>query len=237
LKVTKAIRKGLLEILKLLLFLVSITILFILSGVLINSIQSSLFIPDDFIIWTVGESVPPLMFIPFIFVLIYLLNIKKLHAKTNNSMSTANFGLRYKKGFIAILLVIIIGYYILTNVSVISNDKIVAYSFFSPRGKEYSYSDIKSLYTGAYNATIPFVRSKGEFYYILELKDGKKINLVNIGGTKDNNDSYLTIMELDQAFVELDVPKIVDAKHINMYLKGLDKVYRDRINSIIKNVK
>jgi len=125
----------------------------------------------------------------------------------------------------------------ITNVSVISSDKIVTHSFFYSQGVEYSYSDIKFIHTGTYNRSIPFIRFKGDFYYIVELNSGKKINLDTVGGIKNDEDSWLTIMELDEAFMEFDVTKNVDAKYFDKYHQNLDKIYRDRINNVFENVK
>jgi len=155
-------------------------------------------------------------------------------------MRTSKFVRKHRKTTIAILLgfFIIISYYIFTNVSVISSDKIITHGFFHPQGKEYSYSNIKALHTGLYNRTIPFTaRQKGEFYYIVELKDGKKINLAHVGGIKNHEDSWLTFMKLDQAFTQLDVTKNIDAKDVAFHLSSLDPLYRNRIKNIFSNVK
>jgi len=202
-------------------------------------IQSSIFAPDNYIMWAVGDSIPILALFLFSVLCFYLFIFKKAIKEDNEFIKITRFIKRYKKSSIAIFLGILMlcGYYMITNVSFISSDKIVTHSFFNPKGKEYSYSNIKSLRTGTYNRTIPFVRSKGEFYYIVELDNGKKINLANVAGIKDNEDSWLIIMELDQAFVELNVPKNVDAKHSDKFLKGLDKLYRDRVINVFENVK
>ena len=121
------------------------------------------------------------------------------------------------------------------NVSVVFKDSIVDHSFFLPKGNKYSYTDVKSINTGIYGKSIPFSHSRGEFYYIIELKDGTKINLFGgSGGTKNGEDIYLIILELDKIFVDAGVPKIVDSKNFDITAKKLDKIYSDRIRSILE---
>ncbi|WP_143011246.1 hypothetical protein [Natronincola ferrireducens] len=203
-----------------------------------GQIQALILVPDDFIMWAVGDSIPTLAL--FLFMMIAYPVINFTHIKKDQTfLKASNLVKRHKKVSITAFLgvAMIIGYYMFTNASVISSDKIVTHGFFYPQGKEYSYSDIKALHTGTYNRTIPFIRDKGEFYYIIELNNGKKINLANIGGVKDHRDSWLTFMELDQVFTELDVVKNVDAKNFDSHLKNLDPLYRGRIQNIFENVK
>ncbi|SET19339.1 hypothetical protein SAMN05660297_01680 [Natronincola peptidivorans] len=215
----------------------------ILSGLIMSIMQSLVFVPEDFIMWSVGNSVPSLALIFFIImasILVYYINTKKHSPEEKLFITVFRFVRRHRKATIAALLgfSIIIGYYMFTNVSVISNDRIVTHSFFHPQGKEYSYTDIEALHTGLYNKTVPFTsHQKGEFYYIIELKDGKKINLEHVGGVKNHEDSWLTFMKLDQIFTKLDVTKNIDAEDVDFYLNSLDPLYRNRIQSIFSNVK
>ncbi|MCC5912228.1 MAG: hypothetical protein JJT76_17575 [Clostridiaceae bacterium] len=232
----KTLGRGSLTILKYILLGIGLVLLAILSWFIIGTVQSFVFVPEDFIMWTVGGSTPVLALGSFSLFLIYLTNRKKI----NSFIRVSKVVKRHQKTIIAILLgfFIITGYYMFTNVSVISSDKIVTHGFFHPQGREYSLSDIEALHTGLYNRTIPFTpRQKGEFYYIVELKDGNKINLAEVGGIEDNEDSWLTFMELDQLFTELDVVKTVDAKDFDLHLTNLAPIYRDRIQNIFDNVK
>jgi len=235
----KTIGRIFLTILKYILLLISLVILPISIWVIIGIVQSSIFGRDDYIMWAVGDSVPILALFLFKVLCVYLFIFRKAIKEHNEFIKITNFVRRYKINSIAIFLGILTlcGYYMITNVSFISSDKIVTHSFFNPQGNEYSYSDIKALHTGTYNRTIPFVRSKGEFYYIVELDNGKKINLATVGGIRDNEDSWLTIMKLDEAFMEFDVTKNVDAKHSDKFLKDLGKLYRDRVINVFENIK
>jgi len=235
----KSIGRLFLTIFKKILFLIGLVILPIMSWAIMGSIQSLIFVPDDFIMWTVGDSVPVIGLFLFSVFVFYLVIFKKAIKENDEFVEITAFVKRHKKNSIAVFLgiLVLIGYYMITNLNVISSDKIVTHSFFHPQGREYSYSDISAIHTGAFNRTIPFIRSKGEFYYIVELDNGKKINLATVGGIKDNEDSWLTIMELDQVFVELDVTKNIDAKDVDFHLNSLDPLYRNRIKNIFSNVK
>jgi len=213
-----------------------------ISGLTLSIIQSLIFVPDDFIMWTVGDSVPMLTLFLFTILCYYFFIIRKARkdaAESNEFLKIGNFIKKYRKNIIATFLgvIVITGYYMITNVSIISSDKIVTHSFFYPQGKEYSYSDISAIHTGVYSSSIPFVRFKGDFYYKLEFNTDKKINLANVSGVKDFEDSWLTIMELDQIFTEFAETKNVDTKHSDKFLMGLGKLYRDRVINVFENVK
>lgn len=215
----------------------------ILGGLFLSIIQSIVFVPEDFIMWSVGKSIPILALVIttiMALTLVYYISTKKYSPEDKLFISVYRFVKSYRKTTITILLgfCLIISYYMFTNVNIVSSDKIITHSFFHPQGREYSYTDIKALYTGLYNRTIPFTsHQRGEFYYIVELRDGNKVNLENVGGIKNHEDSWLTFVKLDQAFMELDVTKNVDAKDIDFHLSSLDPLYRNRIQSIFDNVK
>ena len=128
-------------------------------------------------------------------------------------------------------------YFIIANVSVFYSNKIVNYTFFAPQGKEYSFSDIKSIDAGVYGSRVPYVHSKGDFYYTINLKDGTKLNLDLSGGVKDGKDMYDAIVEIDKMFVDSGIHKTSDITHFDLYAKNLKKVYSDKMKKILDNVK
>lgn len=123
------------------------------------------------------------------------------------------------------------------NITVFYSDRLIDYSFTNPKGKSYSYSEIKSISTGFYRTNIPLVHSKGQFYYIIEMKDGRRINLNSTNETKDDKDIYLTILEFDKQFVDAGVTKTADKEYFYVEAQNYDKVYSDRIKSIVDNIK
>lgn len=211
--------------------------------ILIAIIQAKAFVPSDYVMWINKSPASRLVLIYeyyAIFVFFFLFN---------KAMRTALYdrfkgGLikRYKKWIYAIFAIfnIVILYTILFNVSVITNAKIIDYSFFSPQGREYSYNDVKIINTGVYGKKqyIPFSsHSKGDFYYIIELNDGTKIDLTEMGGSKDDEDPRFIIEKLDAQFVDMGIEKISSTEYFEYATEHLDKIYTDKILNILKNTK
>ena len=79
---------------------------------------------------------------------------------------------------------------------------------------------------------------KGEFYYIIEFNDGKKINLNDsIGGANGNEDVYKIFEDLDTSFVNMGVKKTASMENFEALSQRADKKYSDRIKGILENVK
>lgn len=55
--------------------------------------------------------------------------------------------------------------------------------------------------------------------------------------TKDDKDIYLTLKELDEVLVKTGVQKTVDSKYFSVGVKDLDKLYSNRIRSILLNMR
>ncbi|ELP58724.1 hypothetical protein OSC52_06885 [Clostridium pasteurianum] len=86
---------------------------------------------------------------------------------------------------------------------------------------------------------IPFIQHRGEFYYDIVLKDDTKINAGFLGtvSAKDDKDIYLALKELDEILVKTGAQKTVDSKYFNIGVKDLDKLYANRIRSILLNIR
>lgn len=136
-----------------------------------------------------------------------------------------------------IMINIVLFYMILTSVTVLTNTKIIDYSYLAPQGKEYSYNDIVEIQTGVYGDQFypPFTHSKGDFFYIIELVDGSKIDLTEIGGVKDIQHEYFIIVELDTKLVNRNVPKVASMDNFHYSTDHLDQKYTDQIRKIIEN--
>ena len=152
--------------------IISIIILTIAFAALIGAIQAKLFLPQKYIMWIFKYPISNLVFIYelyFIFGFIFKKNLGKFILGTKRKKS---FIWKHKKPVLAtfVILNIVLIYAILFDVTVISNNKIIDYTFLSPKGKEYSYNDIVKIDTGVYGKKInlPFARfSTGDFYYII----------------------------------------------------------------------
>jgi hypothetical protein len=82
-----------------------------------------------------------------------------------------------------VILNILLLYTLFTDVTVITNKKIIDHSFLSPLGKKHSYHDVVRINTGVYGKKLylPFTHSKGDFFYVIELNDGTSIDLSEMG--------------------------------------------------------
>ena len=136
-------------------------------------------------------------------------------------------------------LYILLIYTIFFNITVIYKDKIIDYSFISPMGRQYSYSDIKEINTGVYGKGyyFPFTHSAGDFYYKIKFSSGKVVDINDsIAGTKDDKDIYLLFEEFDKRLVDMGIPKTAKMDNFNLCAKSLDKEYTDRIKTILNNI-
>ena len=120
----------------------------------------------------------------------------------------------------------------ITSVTVFTNDEIVCHSFYHPNAQKYKYADIRLIQAGAYDKYIPFIRYKGDFYYIITFKDGTRINLMDIGA-EASGDAYLQVEHIDKIIMANGVKKI--SSENNIELSGMDKVYINRFKGIIEN--
>ena len=193
--VTKSMGEFFFELIKYLFLIIAGVVLTIVSGIIMGSLQSYFFVPENYIMWVVGGATSSFFIylaMPFAIAMVNYNNIKKVAAEDKSFLKIYRFVRKYRRTSIIILLgfFVSLGYYLLTNISVISKDQIVTHGIFHPMGKKHSYSDIKTLHTGLYNKTIPFTsHQKGGFYYVIELKNGKRINLAEIGAINDYTDS------------------------------------------------
>ncbi len=199
---------------------------------LISYIHVKLLVPHNFILYTFNSPVSHL-----IILFLWLYFILALFPNSRRS-----FVERMKKsrwffyGFILGNLLLI--YALIFDVSVLSHNRIDNYTFLAPQGKTYPYSDIVKIETGvnAREKWLPIIsRRKGDFYYILTLKDGATIDLTDTHGTPGYSDSYQIFSELDKVFVNRGIIKISNPESFQFLDKHIGKIYRDRIQSILNN--
>lgn len=212
--------------------------------ILLSVLQSKLFLPEEYVMWIFKSPFSNLIFIYEIYIIFgfaYIFN-KHLRWFIKNILEAKNvFFKRYKIALLSIFITlnILMIYTILFNVTVITNSKIINYTFLSPQGKEYSYKDIVKIETGIYGKkqSFPYMRSKGEFYYIIHLNDGTKIDLAEDGGTKNADDPRFIIEKLDMQYVNMGIYKQWSLDNFVFCTKHLDKIYTDKIRQIIENTK
>lgn len=218
---------------------IAIILLTIGIFVLIAFLQQAFFVPKEYVIWIFRSPYSGLVFIFEIYLFVgyfYLFN--------KDFRDTLRYGKFFSRNRKIIISAVITGtllllYTVITPVTVVKADKIVNYSFFTPQGKEYSYNDISKIQTGVYGKgrSSLFGHSKGEFFYIIELKDGTRIDLAEVGGTPQDEDERFIIEKLDRQFVDMNIPKEASMKNFEYTKKNLAKIYTDKIRNILENTK
>ena len=224
--------------------MIGIFILTIIFFALLADVQTRLFFFEEYIMWIFKS---PLSRLVFIYELYMIYGFAYVFSKDIRWLIRR--GINFKKGiikryktiiiFIFISLNLVLIYTILFNVTVIGNDKIINYTFLSPYGKDYSYKDIVKIETGIYGKKQPWpsLSSKGDFYYIIQLNDGTKVDLTEMGGAKNNDDSRFIIEKLDSQYVDMGISKVSSMKNFEYCTKHLDKIYTDKIRNVLENIK
>jgi hypothetical protein len=218
---------------------IAIVILTIGIYILIVAIQEKLFLPQEYLIWIFKYPANRLVFtyefyLIFGFFYIFLKNFRKWLGTTFKSS-------KRKLLFIFIIFNIVLFYIAISSVTVITNNKIIDYSFHSPEGREYSYNDVVKINTGVYGKKKLYLPSlfthysKGDFFYIIELDDGSKIDLTDVGGVKNDEHPFFIIEKLDIQFVNMGIPKASSMENFKYSTEHLDKVYTDKIRNILEN--
>ncbi|WP_413303502.1 hypothetical protein AA0X95_26225 [Bacillus sp. 1P10SD] len=218
---------------------IAIILLSIGIFVLIAFMQEALFVPKEYIIWIFRSPYSGLIFIFEVYLFVgyfYLFN-----KEFRDAWRYGKFFRQYRKIILTAVaaFTIVLLYTFITPVTVVKADKIVNYSFLTPQGKEYSYKDIVKIQTGVYGKgrSSVFGHSKGDFFYIIELNDGTRIDLAEVGGTPKDEDERFIIEKLDIRLVSMNIPKEASMKNFEYTKKSLAKIYTDKIRNILENTK
>lgn len=234
LKVLKLIIIGLIS-------LIGILILTLSVWVLITIIQGKLFLPQEYIIWTFKYPVSVLVFIYEFYIIFGFFYFFNKSFRKFIIIFSKRFIEKHRRPLLAsfIILNIILIYTILYNVTVISNNKIIEYTFLSPQGNQYSFNDIVKIDAGVYGKKTHFPYShytKGDFYYTMLLNDGTKIHLTDVGGTKNDEDERFIIEKLDIEYVNMGIAKASSMDNFEFCTEDLAKIYTDKIRNILLNI-
>ncbi|WP_407310654.1 hypothetical protein [Desulfosporosinus sp. SB140] len=198
--------------------------------VIFTIIQEKMFLPRDYILWTFNYPVSRLSII-YIYYFIFAFFVKK--------SGIMRYAKRNKKWFYPIFIFSnsLLIYALFFNVSVVTSNSIINHTFFTPQGKVYHYRDIVSIDTGVCEKRRfnPLVHTKGDFYYLITLKDGTAIDLNDVGGTKNNKDIYETLEEIDKTLENARINKISKIETFEYFNKNL--IFAGRIKSILNNDK
>lgn len=226
--------------------LIAVVVITIAIYISIVAIQEKLFVPREYVMWIFKYPVSRLIFIYQLYLILgffyifhkgfvkTILGLERDRSKYSFIKQHRNLSLS-----IFILLNVILTYTILTSVTVITKNKIIDYSFLSPQGKEYSYTDVVNINAGVHGKKfyLPFTHSKGDFFYVIELNDGTKIDLTELGGAKADEHEYFIIEKLDKKWVNMGTPKESSMENFKYTTDYLDKIYTEKIRSILERTK
>ncbi len=221
---------------KVLLFIISVVLIAILSiGMIfiLSVLQQIFLVPKDYLIWTVN---PPTYTIVLILIGVfdyYLLSLIGRYTKVfcNTIPNSILLYLRTHKMMMILVLMTCV-YVLYPNVTSFTDDTIHHRSFYNLTGTEYLYSDVVNVEAGIYGGSEGLRKDKGEFYYVITLKDGTSIDLNNIGRER-GDDSFSMIEYIDQKLMYLGVEKNSSLKNIE--LSSLGQHYIDRLIRILNN--
>ncbi|UOE95801.1 hypothetical protein [Alkalihalobacillus sp. LMS39] len=221
--------------------MVVIVVMTILIYLLIVMLQHFIFVPDDYILSVFKSPASSFIFIYEVYFIIGLFYL--FWGRSYGSVRGGrhrSFWKNHRKKLVPIFISsnVVLFYYILTSVTVITDTKIIDHSFFAPSGKEYAYTDVIHIETGVYGKGYSFYsKKKGDFYYILHFKDHVAIDITEVGQTKDNVHEIFLIEELDEIFVKLGIDKTANPENFVYATEHLAQNYTDSIKRVIKNLK
>ncbi|WP_243128247.1 hypothetical protein [Clostridium niameyense] len=139
-----------------------------------------------------------------------------------------------KNIIITAILNLILLYMAVMGITVVTKDQIIDYSFLNPKGTVYSYNDIYKVHAGFKGKRLKvFKGHAGEFYYIVNFKDGKSINFYQSNSPFE--DTYLELEIFDKSIMKSGKVKKISSKK-NYELCYFDSRYVNRFLRIIDNL-
>ncbi|MGX4599055.1 hypothetical protein [Faecalimicrobium sp. JNUCC 81] len=192
-------------------------------------LQQKLFINEEYLIYLIKY---PYSYLLFVILIIVASKIGMLFSGEEKFFST-NKGLSLWLKFdkFIILAIIPLIYIILTSVVVVTKDGIYDYSFYNLNGNKYSFSDVGYVNTGFVDSG----KNKGEFFYNIELKNGKKLRLSypSLTQTSEKYDSWQEYVDIDKYIMNSRAKKD-SSEEGSKYVK-MDKIYVDKLLHVVRN--
>lgn len=202
--------------------------------ILIGFLQYAIFVPADYILWIFKYPYSRFIIIIvfYLFLLFFYFFFRKHRKKTQTTR-------KRKALLLGFLTAHIIGFYIVfSSVTVITEENIIDYSFLHPQGKKYNFSDVVKINAGIRGDRFyfPFTHNRGNFYYKIELMDGKIIDLNDEAGGYDNEDEHPTFVlnKLDTRLIKMGITKESNMENFHYTTESLDRMYTDQIKSILE---
>lgn len=216
----KGILRGIVNCLLYLALIVVTIILFIGFYGVLAFVQEKLFVKGPYITYMIKS---PYSY--FMFLILFLVGVKI-------------YSFIFKKkdllpGKYLVATVIILGYILITSVIVVTEEGIYDYSFYNLKGQAYNFSDIKVVNTGFKDRG----RKKGEFFYDVQLENGKTLKLafpsMTQPGKQYDNDTWQEYVDIDELIMDKGAEKISSEKGFE-YVR-MDQVYTNKLLKVIRN--
>ncbi len=206
-----------------------ITFLGFYTGIVI--IQGKLFIKGEYITYLIKS---PYSYLSFVIPIIVASRIGVLFSREEKFSSTnKNLSLLSKFDKFLILTIIPLIYILLTSVVVVTEDGIYDYSFYNLKGNKYSFSDVDYVNTGFVDSG----RNKGEFFYNIELKNGKKLKLAHPSLTQPSEkydyDTWKEYVDIDKYIMDSGAKK--DSSEKGSKYVQMDQIYIDKLLQVVRN--
>ncbi len=213
--------------------LIGAMLLTLIFFILIDKLQELIFVPRGYILYMFKSPYSHLIF--FFEFEIIMFTVQALYRSNKHSewkWVVSFFSFMKKNILIAVGVNLFILYMCITGVTVVTQDKIVDYSFYKPAGEIYSYEDISKVETGFKGKTFGVLRrNAGDFYYITNFKDGTKVNFYQ--ASSPYKDTYLELEIFDDLIMKTGVEK--KSSSDNSQFCDFDQRYIDRFLRIISN--
>jgi hypothetical protein len=194
-------------------------------------LQQKLFIKEEYITYLTKY---PYSYLYFVIMIIVASRIGMIFSR-EEKFSSMNKGLSLRLKFdkFLILTVIPLIYIMIASTVIVTEDGIYDYSFYNLKGNKYSFSDVEYVNTGFVDGG----RNKGEFFYNIELKNGKKLRLAHPSmpqpSEKYDNDSWQEYVDIDKYIMNSGVKK--DSSENGSKYVQMDKIYVDKLLHVVRN--
>lgn len=206
-------------------------IAFIGFGIGISLIQQKLFIKQEYLIYLIKSPYSYLLFVIWAIIVYKIIMLFSREGKFYCANKGLSVCLKFDK--FLILTIIPLLYILLTSVVVVTEDGIYDYSFYNLKGNNYSFSDVEYVNTGFVDSG----RNKGEFFYNIELKNGKKLKLAHPSMTtpskKYDYDTWQEYVDIDKYIMNIGAKK--DSSEEGSKYVQMDKIYVDKLLSVVRN--
>lgn len=214
---TNSISKGAKIIFAVLLIIVSV-IAFIAFYLGVTFIQEKLFTNGQYLTYMIKSPYSKLVFIILILAMTYIAELYSKNFKLTKYILPA---------------IVLLTYITITSVTVVTKDGIVDYSFYNLKGDKYKFSEIVYVNTGFVDSG----KYKGEFFYNIELENGKKIKLsypsLTQPGEQYDDDTWQEYVDIDNIVMKFGAKK--DSSENGVQYVSMDKIYIDKLLKVVKN--